>query len=87
MTVHILSGKHKGATAQLHQWSNDWLMVDVDGGRPGIIVRPTMIRIEGDTYWRLRESLVAFEQNGDRSCGTFWTEWALHDDGTLTRRA
>ena len=83
--MKIVAGKHAGCTATLHQFANDWMTVDVTDGPRGLIVKPTMVRLEDDEYWRMRESFLAYQQRGDRSCGRFWAEWELNTDGTFAR--
>jgi hypothetical protein len=84
--MRILKGKTTGDGYKLHQWANDWITCDGPDGRQNVIAKPLNVQLEGDEYWRMRESYVAWWQRGDRSCGLFWVHWKLELDGTFTRR-
>lgn len=78
--MEILTGKHAGRTARLHQFANDWMSVDVeteDGTTPEI-VRPNQVRLTSDEC----EAVL-----GHVGVGSFWQEWSLNDDGTFTARS
>jgi hypothetical protein len=40
----VLKGKHKGKSVNIHQWCNDWFMVDVADDQPAIL-SPTQLRL------------------------------------------
>ncbi|MEU0078431.1 hypothetical protein ABZY58_11090 [Micromonospora tulbaghiae] len=83
--MQIIKGTHKGKTATLRQFANDWMTVDITDGDPGVIVNPRQVRLDPDEQKRMRNSLTDYEQ-GDRTCGRFWAEWQMNDDGTFTAR-
>lgn len=77
--MKIRRGKDKDASAELIQFSNDWIMVDLDGRSK--IVTPTSVQVETDGE-RQR-----FESTKDSpNVGFFWRAWELSDDGTFTRK-
>lgn len=71
----ILRGRYASQTGRLHQFANDWMSVDLDGGRQGVIVRPDQIKLNPGEC----EAVVAAA-----NVGAFWREWKLNDDGTFT---
>ncbi len=74
--MKILRGRYAGQTADLHQFANDWMMVDIHGGTQGVVVRPDQVKLDPDEGARMRFHA---------GVGTFWREWRLNDDGTFTR--
>lgn len=73
--MKILRGRYAGQTAKLHQFANDWMSVDIDGGRPNAIVRPDQVQLDADEHARVID---------EPHVGQFWREWRLNDDGTFT---
>ena len=73
----ITRGKHQGKTAQVHQYANDWLSVDVDlnGDRQHLvaaIINPTSVQFD---------SLAEVEaMRAHTDTGTFWNTYRLDED-------
>lgn len=82
--MKILSGKHRGATARLHQFANDWITADI-GDLQSVILKPPQIELDDDEYQRMYESYLRFAR-GERTAGQFWRHWELRSDGRLYRR-
>jgi hypothetical protein len=66
--------KHRGRTARLHQFCNDWFSVELvpdeaHESQEAAILSPTMVRLTG-------EEVEAIRAAGDR-VGTLWAEFAL----------
>lgn len=75
--MEILTGKHKGKTARLHQFENDWMMVDVVDGPPAQIVKPTQVKLtEPEEFARFASGTTL---------GHFFQLWKLNDNGTFTK--
>lgn len=74
----ITRGQHRGHEAVLHQFANDWLMVDVDcvGTINGIIVSPTSIRLTAEEVARVR---------ADPNKGSLLDDYELSDEGRFTK--
>ncbi len=76
--MRILRGKYAGRTARAHQYANDWITADIDGGPQGLVLRPTMVQlVDGEDF-------AKFSVTDPRHVGGFWREWRLNDDGTFT---
>jgi hypothetical protein len=76
--MKIVKGKYAGQTASLHQFANDWMMIDLHGGRRGVIIRPDRVQLDPEEHATMLDS---------PGVGTFWNEWRLNDDGTFTHIA
>lgn len=63
------------------QHANDWISAEDSAGKT-VILRPTSVRLDNDTYWRFRESFSAW-QCGNTSTGQFWELWTQALDGTF----
>ena len=77
--MKILTGKSAGDGYRLRQWANDWISCDAPDGRP-VIAKPLNVELDDDEYWRMRESYIAWWQQGDRRCGQFWPTYRLRAD-------
>jgi hypothetical protein len=79
--MKVLRGNDRGKSATLVQFSNDWIMVDMNGGTTAKIVTPTSVQVETD------EERQRFESTKDNaSVGMFWQWWELRENGTFARR-
>jgi hypothetical protein len=67
----IIRGKLKGTETKIHQWCNDWFMVD-----PGGIVSPTQLKLSEDE----RAKILLHNNNG-----LLFGLFELRDDGTFRR--
>lgn len=76
--MEILAGKHKGKQASLHQFENDWMMVDIVGGPPARIVKPTEVKLTTPNEFE------RFASGTTR--GQFFKLWTLREDGTFAAR-
>jgi hypothetical protein len=83
--AEILRGKHKGKTANLIQFANDWVMLDLTfhDGPANLIAKPSSIRTTPEETRRFEVSMDDPRQRG------FWAEWILvtAEDGTSTFQA
>lgn len=82
--MRVISGKHKGATARLHQFANDWITGDI-GPEQSVIFKPHQVELDDDEYQRMYESYLRFCQDG-RAAGQFWKHWELRSGGRLVPR-
>lgn len=84
--VEIIRGKHRGKKATLHQYANDWMTVDIEGGRSSV-VKPTDVKLTTEEE-RARFDQAALAENGTLAhAGSFFREWKLCEDGTFRRKA
>lgn len=75
--MRILRGEHRGKTATLHQFANDWMTVDIDGGPTSEMVKPTAVQLTEP------EEFAQFEACDADQVGVFFQLWKLWDDGTF----
>jgi hypothetical protein len=74
--VKIIRGKHRGKTAKIHQFANNWISADIDGGGPAIL-SPLHVKLS-----TLEVSLIMKGRDTGKA-GYFWQRWALRTDGTF----
>lgn len=79
--MKILRGNDRDKSATLVQFSNDWIMVDVNDGKSAKIMTPTSVQVETEDERRRFKSTMDSE-----NVGMFWKWWELRDNGTFARR-
>lgn len=77
--MEITSGPHRGRTATLRQFANNWITVDIDGERPNTIVQPNQVKLTPEEITTVRTA-------NPEHLGMFWDMWQLYDDGTFIVR-